>query len=112
MIISSKNTRAIIKDYKAGMLTKDILAKYNISRSTLYYILDKSNIKKNCQKVISDSVLEELIYDYKRGCTYRYLMKKYNLRRERIEQTFKEHNVTRPIKRGHINHDNFRQRRV
>ena len=91
---------SMIKDYKAGMPTAEILKKYNISITTIYKTLNKHNIKSNQQyNILTLQEQESMVKDYKAGMSIAEILKKYNVSTTvlyKILNKFNVSNIRRP----------------
>jgi len=102
-VITPEMSKGVIKDYIFGMPAAEILKKYNISRSTLYRILNKfntSNINRpklspqGRPSIITPEMSKGVIKDYIFKTPAAEILKKYNISHTTLYKILDKFNVS------------------
>ena len=91
----------MIKDYRSGLISRNIAIKYNITQSTIYKILKLNKIKTN-RKKINTCDKKNIIKLYLNGRKIQQIAKKFKVDKTRIWQILKENKIKlRPLSLEH-----------
>lgn len=98
-VLIRKKDQAIYNDYKAGMTTKELAAKYNVHTATIRRSLNLQGVDLKADKELDRELEKKIVKDAKdNGLSYQEITNKYGITKYRIKELKKKYGLLKSQK--------------